>query len=141
MTSNLGESLHRFIHCYKTVLKNTITSADLGLQISHIRALKCINKTSNCSAQAISQKMMLDKSQVTRIIKELMTKGHIEKYPNPDNYRSQLLILTQTGQKILRDIAHLEDTTSKKMTAGLTDQQIQEFEQLVDIMMSNLRKP
>lgn len=138
MSSSLDESLHRLIHCYKSELKSVINESNLSLHVSHIRALKCIQRIANCSAQAISQKMNLDKSQVARIIKELQTKGHIEKHPNPDNHRSQLLILTPLGQQALNTVSSLDGVTSAKMTNGLSEQEIKDFKHCAEIMIKNL---
>ncbi|REG85523.1 MarR family winged helix-turn-helix transcriptional regulator [Marinomonas pollencensis] len=138
MSLNLDESLHRLIHCYKSEIKNAITESNLSLHVGHIRALKCIQRIPNCSAQIISKKMNLDKSQIARIIKELQTKGHIEKHPNPDNHRSQLLVLTEQGKQAIDTITTLDGETSLKMTNGLTEQQIHDFKHYVEIMTKNL---
>ncbi|MEL0614429.1 MarR family winged helix-turn-helix transcriptional regulator [Marinomonas arenicola] len=138
MPSNLDESLHRLIHCYKSQVKRTISDSHLDLHIGHIRALKCIRNIPKCSAQVISQRMNLDKSQVARIIKELLSKGHIEKHPNPDNHRSQLLLLTQSGQSVIDTMITLDSTTSAKMTHGLSEQEITDFKHYAEIMIRNL---
>lgn len=140
MPLSIGESLHRLIHCYKSEMKRSIAESNLSLHISHIRALKCIKRIPNCSAQSISKKMLLDKSQVTRILKELSNAGHIEKRPNPTNHRSQLLALTLSGQEALKQIEGFEHNTIAKMTAGLTERQTEEFSILADIMTGNLNQ-
>ncbi|WP_133012458.1 MarR family winged helix-turn-helix transcriptional regulator [Marinomonas flavescens] len=138
MTVTLSESLHRLIHSYKSEIKGAINNSDMALHVGHIRALKCVQRIPNCHAQSISQKMGLDKSQVTRMVKELHSKGHIEKRPNPDNHRSQQLVLTKSGKHILNTMVTLDEATSEKMARGLTEQQINDFKHYAEIITSNL---
>tara|TARA_R110001606_G_scaffold155631_1_gene297902 strand:- start:719 stop:967 length:249 start_codon:yes stop_codon:yes gene_type:complete len=80
----------------------------------------------------------LDKSQVTRIIKELFSEGYIDKKPHPSNHRSQTLLLTQLGEEIMNAIHEIDQEMKSKMSLGLTDEQVQGFTVIADIMINNL---
>lgn len=137
MKENIGESLHQLLHSYRYQIRNAALEANISIPVTHIRALKCINKMPNCSAKSISEKLSLDKSQVTRVINELQADSLIEKDQDPENYRSQLLSLTNTGREQLLQVLMLEQSAVETMTRDLTDQQVADFIHITNIMISN----
>ncbi|PYF84808.1 MULTISPECIES: MarR family winged helix-turn-helix transcriptional regulator [Marinomonas] len=137
MKENIGESLHRLMHNYRHQIRAAALEADIAMPVTHIRSLKCIDKIHNCSAKDISDKLSLDKSQVTRVLKELLTKSYITKASNPENHRSQLLSLTDSGREQLSRIMMLEHTAVERMTRNLTDHQIEDFIRISNIMISD----
>jgi DNA-binding MarR family transcriptional regulator len=71
-------------------------------------------------------------------LKELVQSGYVEKIRSPDNHRSQLLSLTMDGAELLTKITMLERTATENMTQNLTEQQIEDFTRISEIMVSNL---
>jgi len=82
----------------------------------------------------------LDKSQVTRVINDLVERGYLTKERHPTNHRSSLLALTPPGKTLLDDIQTFEKTISRSMAVGLTAQQIDQFIQIADTMRHNLEQ-
>jgi DNA-binding MarR family transcriptional regulator len=138
MRDAIAESLYKLIQSHRSKMKNTATESGISIPISHIRSLKCIKKISNCSASDIAQKLSLDKSQVTRILKELVAEGYVQKRPAPNNHRSQLLVLTEIGNTLLDKLMTLHQQTIEIMTTGLNDQQIIDFINIAETMTNNL---
>lgn len=137
MKEKIGESLHRLLHYYRQQVRSAALEANIMMPVTHIRSLKCIKKINNCSAKDISDRLSLDKSQVTRVLKELLAGQYIEKVRNPENHRSQLLSLTDSGQEQLSRIMMLEQVAVERMTRNLTDQQINDFISISDTMISD----
>jgi DNA-binding MarR family transcriptional regulator len=138
MSDNTSEVLHTLISTYRSSIKQAVNQSGINLPVTHIRSLKCIKKIPDCSATDISHRLRLDKSQVTRIIKELFSEGYIEKKPHPSNHRSQTLLLTQLGEEIMNAIHEIDQEMKSKMLLGLTDEQVQGFTIIADIMINNL---
>ncbi|MBU1296660.1 MAG: MarR family winged helix-turn-helix transcriptional regulator [Gammaproteobacteria bacterium] len=138
MKENIGESLHKLMHHYRHQLREAALKSGISIPVSHIRSLKCINKIEKCSAKDIADRLSLDKSQITRVLKELVQSGYVEKIRSPDNHRSQLLSLTMDGAELLTKITMLERTATENMTQNLTEQQIEDFTRISEIMVSNL---
>ncbi|MBR7888478.1 MarR family transcriptional regulator [Marinomonas sp. A79] len=139
MNTQLGESLHQLMHSYRNQLRIAALEAGIKLPICQIRSLKCINSIEHCNASDISNQLMLDKSQVARVLKELVNEGLISKAPCPTNHRSQRLNLTSKGEKTLLDIRTLDQHAAQTMTQNMTEKQINDFIALTSIMLSNLR--
>ena len=138
MSDNISEVLHTLISTYRSSIKQAVNQSGIDLPVTHIRSLKYIKKIPDCSATDISHRLRLDKSQVTRIIKELFSEGYIDKKPHPSNHRSQTLLLTQLGEEIMNAIHKIDQEMKSKMSLGLTDEQVQGFTVIANIMINNL---
>ncbi|MCW8355097.1 MarR family winged helix-turn-helix transcriptional regulator [Marinomonas pontica] len=138
MNTLFGDSLHTLMHSYRNQLRESAVAAGISIPVSHIRTLKCISKIHNCSAKDIANKLSLDKSQVTRTLKELVNEGYVDKKRSPCNHRTQLLTLTQTGNELLNDLIALDQATVQNMTQNLSQQQIEDFIRIAETMVSNL---
>ncbi|MBJ7554065.1 MarR family winged helix-turn-helix transcriptional regulator [Marinomonas spartinae] len=139
MQDSIGESLHKLIHSYKSTLRETAIQSGIKLPVGHIRLLKSLKKE-GCIAKAVATQLCLDKSQVTRVINDLVERGYLTKERHPTNHRSSLLILTHSGKTLLDDIQTFEKTISQEMAIGLTDQQVDQFIQIADTMRHNLEQ-
>jgi len=140
MKSSMGESLHKLTYHHRNKMREAVEASGIHISVSHIRTLKCIKHINNCNASDIACHLFLDKSQVTRLLKELVSNKYVEKAQDPKNHRSQLLSLTSTGDQLLIKITKLHMKIIEKMTTGLTDKQIQDFMQITDVMAKNLQQ-
>ncbi|MBD5772082.1 MarR family winged helix-turn-helix transcriptional regulator [Marinomonas colpomeniae] len=140
MKDSIAESLHKLTHQYRSKMKEAIDTSGVIISVSHIRTLKCIKHINSCTASDIANRISLDKSQVTRILKDLVSEKHVEKIRDPSNHRSQLLNLTNSGNELLIEITKLNTHVIQTMTTGLTDQEVKDFIHIANIMASNLQQ-
>ncbi|MCK7596957.1 MarR family transcriptional regulator [Microbulbifer sp. CAU 1566] len=136
--SLLSDTLHRLVHVYKSRLRAEVTQRALGLPITHMRALKGICRNPHSTAQSIALRMHRDKAQITRVLKELLMEGLIEKRPNPEDGRSQLLFPTEKGSEVMRQLLEAERETAAAMTRSLSDAELKQFAELSARMVENL---
>ncbi|MBU6955577.1 MarR family winged helix-turn-helix transcriptional regulator [Hahella sp. HN01] len=141
--TSVGESLHRLLHAYKRAMRQAYQEVNLTLAVSHIRSLKVINhareKNTLCTAQVIAERLQRDKAQITRVVKDLLEEGLIEKRDNPEDRRSQLLHLTQKGVDAYKTIKEVEALAGSRMAQGLNADEIREFVKLANAMAENLK--
>ncbi|WP_043316063.1 MarR family winged helix-turn-helix transcriptional regulator [Microbulbifer sp. HZ11] len=138
--STLSDNLHRLMHGYRGRLREEVSRRDLGLPITHIRALKGICRNPESTAQSIAQRMQRDKAQITRVLKELIAEKLIEKRPNPNDGRSYLLFPTEQGKAVLAELMTAEQETAKAMTRSLSTRELSQFADLTARMVANLSK-
>lgn len=134
----VGEALHQLMHAYKRALRRAYTEAELELSVSHIRALKAIRAFAPCTAQHISQRTRRDKAQITRLMKDLLAANVIARSPNPDDRRSQILSLTETGRHILNRIDASERRVHEALSRNLDADDLDAFLRLSRLMIDNL---
>ncbi len=138
MQHTISEALHSLILSYRKALKQLAIEAGILLPVTHIRALKCITNIENCSARDIAQKLRLDKSQVARLVKDLIEQDYIEKAKDPTNYRCQVISLTTAGKSLHQKIIRIDTQARTQMCDGMAQQDIEGFIQLTELMKSNL---
>ena len=115
-----------------------IEQLNLSITPMHLRVLKIINKKQTCTAIDIAQFMNRDKAQVTRLLNELIKQTLIEKVPNPEDKRSQRLLVTSEGLEILAQLATIDTKMNDKMMKGISQQELEEFERITGLMTKNL---
>jgi DNA-binding MarR family transcriptional regulator len=73
------------------------------------------------------------------LIRRLADRGEVERLPNPDDRRSQLLRLTEKGEEIWRAGWPAVDTTISDVEANL-DQPLDEVHEAIQSLLAALRK-
>lgn len=136
-----GDILHRLLHTYKRAMREAYLNSGIELPIAHVRVLKGIAYLPACTAQLIAKRMQRDKSQITRIVKELRAADLVQAQADPGDGRSRILTPTDTGRELLMRIAAAEREAGNRMVAGLPSEAIAEFTRLAEIMAANLDTP
>ena len=131
----------RFLaHGVKKQLAIRLEAEALGLVPTQVRVMKFIHKRSPCTALDIASVMQRDKAQITRLISGLMEQGLVEKIPNPQDKRSQLLLLTNEGGKIQESLSKITKRAEQAMTKGIAEQDMQTFFSVAQKMLNNLEE-
>jgi DNA-binding MarR family transcriptional regulator len=112
----------------------------LGMDIApmHIRVIKIIDKKSPCTAVDIVHFLHRDKAQVTRLIKTLIEQELVEKAPNPEDKRSQLLIVTAKGKERLEILNRAEAKVIESMTQNISHDDLLQFDAVAKKIAKNL---
>ncbi len=136
--SNMQETLSNLMRSLTLAVKRSIQEHELPVSITHLRVMHLIRTIEGCTANTIANKMMSDKGQVTRLVKELMAKELVEKQPNPEDRRSQFLILTPPGEAVMQVAKEAELRLWQQMQQGLSDEEIKTFQRIAGILIKNL---
>ena len=120
-------------------LTQKIKEQDVGLAPMHVRSMKIIRKQENCTANIIVELLSRDKAQVARLVNELLEKELVNKEANPNDKRSQFLLLTDKGKVVLDQLRPSEREVMKLMTHGIDDKTLEKFTDLLQLMTENLR--
>lgn len=137
-------------HLYN-LLKETFLLLDDGdrrlfskynLSASRYYALLHINEEPGISSSGLSERLICDKSNVTRIVRGLEAQGYIIKRPHKRDGRIQQLYLTEKGQEICQKI-HQEhqDYNESRLTDlddATRDNLLHTLSQLHDSLQANL---
>jgi len=78
---------------------------EFGLTIPEWRILAHLAEHDRLSAKYIGEVTFMDKSKVSRAVKQLTTKGYLEKEKNEQDSRETFLSLTDLGQQLYRRVA------------------------------------
>ncbi|MFG6667514.1 MarR family winged helix-turn-helix transcriptional regulator [Halomonas sp. HNIBRBA4712] len=134
----LADPLQQLTHAYRAHMRRTIEAADIGVPAVHVRALKGIADAAPCTAQGLATSLRRDRAQITRMLKDLLDAGLIEKRDHPSDRRSQWLTLTARGEAMLTQVQRLEEAAAARMTEGLSAREVEDFIRLARHMAERL---
>ncbi|WP_210455464.1 MarR family winged helix-turn-helix transcriptional regulator [Vibrio crassostreae] len=132
------ESIFRLVHSLKRQMSEQIESLDSEIAPMNIRVMKIITKKSPCTAIDIAHYLNRDKAQVTRLVNALINQELVKKSPNPEDKRSQLLILTNKGQEVMSKVSDIDRDMLKRMTKGMAEDELEQFRKIAKKMAQNL---
>lgn len=132
------ESIFQLVHMLKREIHTHVEQLDVGISPMHVRMLKIIGNRPECTAMDIACFLKRDKAQVTRLLTLLIDKGLIKKIPNPEDKRSQHLIITEQGAEIYAQIRSVDQQIAEKINEDLSEQEIDAFCQTAEKMLRNL---
>ncbi len=89
------------------LMKRTV--AGTGLSASAVHAIIEIGKADGLSSKSLCEKLLLEKSTVSRLVKSLADKQEISELRSKDDTRVKYLYLTHQGRKTLRTIDNHAD--------------------------------
>ncbi|MFT6984789.1 MAG: DNA-binding MarR family transcriptional regulator [Psychromonas sp.] len=138
MNNLTSKYLFTLIQSYRTEMRRAIDAKSLNINAMHVHCLRIIAQISSCTANDIVQGLGRDKSQISILIKDMLSKGWVERKPNEVDKRSKLLVLTESGRDLI-DKVHQEDIViSKRMQQGLSKEELATFEDVIQTMINNL---
>ncbi|WP_061017635.1 MarR family winged helix-turn-helix transcriptional regulator [Vibrio splendidus] len=132
------ESIFRLVHSVKRQMSEQIESLGSEIAPMNIRVMKIITKKSPCTAIDIAHYLNRDKAQVTRLVNALINQELVKKSPNPEDKRSQLLILTDKGQEVMSKVSDIDRDMLKRMTKGMAEDELEQFRKIAKKMAQNL---
>ena len=132
------ESIFRLVHSLKRQMSEQIESLDSEIAPMNIRVMKIITKKSPCTAIDIAHFLNRDKAQVTRLVNALINQELVKKSPNPEDKRSQLLVLTNKGEEIMTKVSNIDREMLQRMTKGMNEDELEQFSQIARKMAQNL---
>lgn len=127
----LGRSYHKYV-------KDKLQEVNLS-QIMFFNML-FIQKNPNVAMNVLAREFNIDKSYITRIVAKLLELQLVNKRPSERDSRSQLLTLTEKGEKTIKDVlthlsnhekqikAHLEPEEYKALLSTLQKLYVKEKE-------------
>ena len=90
------------------LMNQTVAGTDLTL--SSVHAIIEIGRAGQLSSRELSQKLQLEKSTVSRLVKSLVAHGELRELRSSNDLRVKLLSLTRLGRKTLGNIDRYAET-------------------------------
>jgi DNA-binding MarR family transcriptional regulator len=99
---------------------------DIGLTSGLYGILLCIydDYKSPKSQQDIAKRLNMNDGTIAKALRKLEDKNRIQRSPNPDNRRQNLISLTDTGLNIAEEFNNLDEKWEKDVFEGLTSDEI-----------------
>lgn len=131
-----------FMNVIKEVKKSmlcAIKEKELDISPIHFMVLKDIYNIENCTALSLAEKADKDKGQITRLVKDLISKDLVIKEQNPNDKRSQFLKLTNAGLDCYQQLSTVHNHIFALLSQDISDEDLALFLTLGDKMVNNLK--
>jgi DNA-binding MarR family transcriptional regulator len=109
--------------------------AAAGARGYHYRLLAALDEFGPASQAALGRRTSIDRSDVVAALNELSERGLIERAPDPDDRRRNVITITAAGTKELRKLDKVLDGIQEKLLAALSPA---DREQLVRLLTTVL---
>jgi MarR family 2-MHQ and catechol resistance regulon transcriptional repressor len=87
-----------------------------GMTVDNFRILELLyTDEKTYTVQKISEKLHIPSGSITYVVNRLVKQGYVKKTPSPTDGRANLVVLTETGEEIIRNIIpeHVQFVSSK----------------------------
>ncbi|MCW2389655.1 DNA-binding MarR family transcriptional regulator [Sphingobium sp. B11D3B] len=71
-----------------------------SLSLAEWRAMAQIVELQPCNATQIAQRSLVDPAEVSRALRSLEKRGFVQRYRNPKNLKSRVVMLTAEGERV-----------------------------------------
>lgn len=139
MDNLTGKYLFKLIQSYRSEMRSAIDAKSLNINAMHVQCLRFIVETPDCTANSIVQGLARDKSQISILIKDMVSKGWVERKPNQIDKRSKILVLTAAGKELVDKVCKEEAVVSQRMQEGLSEDELATFQAIITTMIKNLK--
>jgi DNA-binding MarR family transcriptional regulator len=109
------------------------------LNISQFRLLSQLHNERGQRLTVLSQRLLLSKSTITRLVDQLEIKGWVQRVADPEDRRAQRVVLTPTGFQQRAIIADEHRQSLEKRLQALTDEEKTQLDVLLDKLSAGLR--
>lgn len=134
------DSMFKLVHSLKRSMQEQIEGLELDVVPMQVRVLKIIANKPQCTAIDIANVLDRDKAQVTRLLNSLIKQELIAKAPNPEDKRSQCLLLTEGGQQVMSKVSGIDKVMFNKMSKGLSEEELDVFQRVISKITANLNE-
>jgi DNA-binding MarR family transcriptional regulator len=95
----LGEQLNALISAFHALSVRTAVRFDPSIQPAAFHIIRWLYSYGPTSAAALAESTAMDRSSVSRLVKQLELMGYVNREHSPDDGRGILLSLTELGQE------------------------------------------
>ena len=108
---------------------------ELGISLSGWRVIGLVAEGDPATTISVRDMLVMDRGLLSRVVKELITRGLLLSQPSPTDKRQTQLYLTPDGWALHKKCIAFTKQRNAVMTQGLTPQEEAEFSRLLDLLI------
>ena len=139
---NLGYLLNKAARITKWELNNKLS--DLGLTSSQFAVLRDLythrdseNIHQDLTPAFIALRLHADRPTISGIVERLVKQGWVERVTNPEDRRSQLILLTDKAMELLPTMEAISNDTMEKAMHGLKEEEVEALKTYLTKIINN----
>ncbi len=129
--------------CLKKMADEFFRQFDItDVQFNLLMLLKYQSKTNNGLSQAdISKMMLVNRANVTSLVDRMEKANFVTRTPDPNDRRYNIIVMTENGANILKDVELLYANKVKEIMGVITDLQQKQLINLLENIRHSYNKP
>jgi DNA-binding MarR family transcriptional regulator len=134
LDSKIVAGLERIAEAFRVALwdkSKVVKISPIQIQILIFLQYHSVEK---CRITYLAKEFNLSKPTLSDAVKVLSRKGYISKLPDPDDARSIILQLTESGESVLEQVADYANPLSDAMEQWNSDQRVEFYRNLLNLI-------
>ncbi|WP_161634084.1 MarR family winged helix-turn-helix transcriptional regulator [Sulfitobacter noctilucae] len=109
------------------------------LSLNEWRLLALVKARAPTRAGDIADLLVMDKSQTSRVVKTLLTKGLVQDRPDTEDGRAHVLELTEKGEALYEPVFEKVLKSNERVLATLTAEEVRMLDSVLDKLIDHNR--
>lgn len=105
--------------------------APYGLNARELAVLMLVDRGGSASQQQTAGRLKVDRTTMVALLDGLEGKGLVERQPDPADRRRNVVVLTTSGRRTLRDATAASDEAERDLLSGLSAADARRFRTLL----------
>ena len=146
-SNNLGYLLNKAARVTKWDLNNSLTELDITsaqwglLRDIFINERACTSEEERfhkLTPAAIAERLRADRPTISCMVEKLVKQGWAYRISNPNDRRSQIILLNDKAKELIPKLEHLSESTLDKATKGFEKEEVEQLKHYLKRMIENL---
>lgn len=132
-------TIERTIKEYRKFAQRNINANGLDVTIDQVLLLSYLDKYPEMTQNKIADLIFKDNASVTRMIELLAKKKYLKRKVDKKDRRKHILILTNEGHKILKELNSTIITNRKKSLKGFNLEELNQLSETLNKIIDNVK--
>lgn len=138
MNNIISDDFRFLMRKHQTLVQNYLST--LNLYMGQPRMLFQLKENPNISQSQLSDILKISKEATSVSIRRLERNGFIERTDCVDDRRIKILKLSESGQKVVKELRKNFDEINSEMFTDLSNEELKELKRMIKIMDKSLEK-
>lgn len=130
-------SLESASKAYRRFAQARFNEAGIDVTIDQWLVLKTIHESPDITLQQVGTAVFKDFASVTRIVQLLERKGLLRRKPHPNDGRRSELVLTRSGQSLIRTVEPIAEANRSRALDGIDAEQVARVRKVLKRIIEN----
>ncbi|MBX9188295.1 MarR family transcriptional regulator [Bacteroides sp. K03] len=110
---------------FRQTIQRVLKADNIDMTFEMLQVMHCLWKNQGISQQSLAEQTAKDKACLTNLINNLEKKGWVIRREDPEDKRSRLVYLTESGEKLAQRVNPLTKGVYKEIEQHISEKQIQ----------------
>jgi DNA-binding MarR family transcriptional regulator len=130
-------SLESAVKAYRRFAQARLHAAGIDITIDQWLVLKTIHESADVTLQHVGTTVFKDFASITRIVQLLEGKGLLRRKPHPTDGRRSALVLTRSGESVVRKVEPIVRANRRQALAGIDAEQVKQLRAVLNQLTEN----